>query len=63
MQLLFKLCDNTCMFCMCVFPQSTGKELPDETHMRIRRDILASILKDIHVLYPCKSQLKSKRVY
>ena len=33
----------------------TERELLDENHLRMRRDILASILEDIHVLYPCKS--------
>lgn len=35
----------------------TEKELPDEAHLLMRRKILASILEDIHVLYPCKSHV------
>lgn len=31
-----------------------GRELPDEAHLQMRRDILASILYDIHAIYPCK---------
>ena len=29
-------------------------EMPDKAHMATRKKILESILRDIHVLYPCK---------